>query len=166
MTNPISDLWDFLIGNTEDHDALGSWKYLLVALFLALIITSIIVAIRNWREEASQRSGRHLGTWFVRVLVGSMWFQGMLWKLPLPASPGLQYWTEQMGSRAAFAFHRALVADVYLPYLHILGPIIFLADHPPTGGYPVIAVVGRASQTVLARLRAKRVVRFALEESG
>jgi hypothetical protein len=128
MTNPISDLWDFLIGNTEDHDALGAWKYLLVALFLALIITSIVVAIRNWREDPSQRSGRHLGTWFVRVLVGSMWFQGMLWKLPLPASPGLQYWTEQMGSRAAFAFHRALVADVYLPYLHILGPIIFLAE--------------------------------------
>ena len=45
-------------------------------------------------------------------------------------------------------------------------PIVLGPDHPVTGGYPVIAVVGRASQTVLARLRAKRVVRFALEESG
>jgi len=128
MTNPISDLWDFLIGNTEDHDALGSWKYVLVALFIALVIMSVVIAVRNWQEDPAQRTGRHLGTWFVRVLVGGMWFQGMLWKLPLPASAGLQYWTEQMGSRAAFAFHRQLVADVYLPYLHILGPVIFLAE--------------------------------------
>src|SRR4029077_9336102 len=41
-------------------------------------------------------------------------------------------------------------------------PIVLGPDHPVTGGYPVIAVVGRASQAVLARLRAKREVRFAL----
>jgi hypothetical protein len=57
-----------------------------------------------------------------------MWFQGMLWKLPLPVSGGLQYWTEQMASRAAFEFHRELVTAVYLPYLYILNPIIFLAE--------------------------------------
>jgi hypothetical protein len=52
----------------------------------------------------------------------------MLWKLPLPVSGGLQYWTEQMASRAAFEVHRELVTDVYLPYLYILNPIIFLAE--------------------------------------
>jgi uncharacterized membrane protein YphA (DoxX/SURF4 family) len=57
-----------------------------------------------------------------------MWFQGMLWKLPLPISGGLKYWTEQMGDRAAFAFHRELVTEVYLPYLYIFNPIIFLAE--------------------------------------
>jgi allophanate hydrolase subunit 2 len=41
-------------------------------------------------------------------------------------------------------------------------PIVLGPDHPVTGGYPVIAVVSRASQAVLARLRAKREVRFAL----
>jgi len=40
-------------------------------------------------------------------------------------------------------------------------PIVLGPDHPVTGGYPVIAVVTRASQALLARLRAKRVVRFA-----
>ena len=82
----------------------------------------------NWREDPSQRSGRHLGTWFVRVLVGGMWFQGMLWKLPLPVSAGLKYWTEQMGNRAAFAFHRELVTQLYLPYLHFFNPLISLAE--------------------------------------
>ncbi len=128
MPNPFSDLWDFVIGNTEDHNALGAWKYLFVALFLALIVASIVIAIRNWREDPAQRTGSNLGTWFVRVLVGGMWFQGMLWKLPLPVSGGLQYWTEQMASRAAFEFHRELVTAVYLPYLYILNPIIFLAE--------------------------------------
>ena len=117
-----------MIGNTEDHNALGSWKYLFVALFLVLIVSSIAIAIKNWQEDPSQRTASHFGTWLVRVLVGGMWFQGMLWKLPLPVSGGLQYWTEQMASRAAFEFHRELVTSVYLPYLSILNPIIFLAE--------------------------------------
>ena len=83
---------------------------------------------RNWREDPAQRTGRHLALWFLRVLVGGMWFQGMLWKLPLPVSPGLQYWLEQMGHRAAFAFHRQLATDFYVPYLHILDPFVFLAE--------------------------------------
>src|SRR5262249_35977650 len=110
------------------QNALGSWKYLFVALFLALIIASIVIAIRNWRGDPAQRTGSHFGTWVVRVLVGGMWFQGMLWKLPLPVSRSFQCWTEQMASRAAFEFHRELVTAVYLPYLYILNPIIFLAE--------------------------------------
>jgi len=128
VPNPFSDFWDFLLGNTNDHNDLGSWKYLFVAMFLALIVTSVVIAVRNWQEDPSQRTGTHLGTWFVRMLVGGMWFQGMLWKLPLPVSSGLKYWTEQMGNRAAFAFHRQLVTDYYLPYLQIFDPIIFLAE--------------------------------------
>jgi hypothetical protein len=128
MSNPFVDIWNFLIGNTEDYDALGQWKYLFVTLFLILIAASIIVAVKNWREDPVQRSGVHASTWFVRVLVGCMWFQAMIWKLPLPASPGLQYWTEQMAKRAAYAFHRELVTSFYLPNLKYLGPIIFLAE--------------------------------------
>ena len=28
MPTPLSDFWDFVIGNTEDQNALGAWKYL------------------------------------------------------------------------------------------------------------------------------------------
>lgn len=41
-------------------------------------------------------------------------------------------------------------------------PIVFLADHPPTGGYPVIAVVATADLPVLAQLRPGDEVRFRL----
>jgi uncharacterized membrane protein YphA (DoxX/SURF4 family) len=57
-----------------------------------------------------------------------MWFQGMLWKLPLPASGGLRYWTEQMGERAAFEIHREFVTGFLLPNLHLFGPVVFLAE--------------------------------------
>lgn len=39
-------------------------------------------------------------------------------------------------------------------------PIVFLADHPPTGGYPVIAVVRGADLPVAAQLRPGDEVRF------
>ena len=45
-------------------------------------------------------------------------------------------------------------------------PIVLGPDHPVTGGYPVLAVVGRASQALLARLRPKRALRFAIDEFG
>src|SRR3954467_15149928 len=108
MSNPFTDAWLFLIGQTPDHEALGLWKYLFVALFLALLAASIAIAVQNWREDPSQRIGTHVATWVMRVLIGCMWFQGMLWKLPFSADNGLHYWMEQMAQRAAFAWHRDL----------------------------------------------------------
>jgi uncharacterized membrane protein YphA (DoxX/SURF4 family) len=126
--NPFTDVWQFLTGQTEDYLALGGWRYLVVALFFALVATSVVAAVRNWKEDPAQRTAVHAGTWVARVLIGCMWFEGMLWKLPLPVGSGLQFWTEQMATRAAFAFHRALVTDVVLPNLRLLGPIVFLAE--------------------------------------
>jgi biotin-dependent carboxylase-like uncharacterized protein len=39
-------------------------------------------------------------------------------------------------------------------------PLIFLADHPTTGGYPVVGVVPRDDLAVCAQLRPGDVVRF------
>ena len=126
--NPFTDVWQFLTGQTEDYLALGGWRFLVVALFFALVATSVVAAVRNWKEDPAQRTAVHAGTWVARVLIGCMWFEGMLWKLPLPVGSGLQFWTEQMATRAAFAFHRAFVTDVVLPNLRLLGPIVFLAE--------------------------------------
>src|SRR5215472_181758 len=116
-TNPFYDTWLFVIGSTDDHQKLGAFKYFFVALFIVLMLASAWIAWRNWREDPAQRTGRDLTTCVCRVLLGCMWFQGCLWKLPFPISGGFQYWTGEMAENAAFAFHRALVTDVYLPYL-------------------------------------------------
>ena len=31
--NPITDVWQFLTGQTEDYLALGGWRFLVLALF-------------------------------------------------------------------------------------------------------------------------------------
>jgi uncharacterized membrane protein YphA (DoxX/SURF4 family) len=126
--NPLTDVWQFLTGETGDYLQLGGWRYLLVLLFWALLAASIYIAVCNWKQDPAQRSAQHLGTWIVRVLIGCMWFEGMLWKLPLPMSGGLQYWVEQMSRRAAFEFHREFVSSVAIPNLHLLGPLVFLAE--------------------------------------
>ncbi len=126
--NPFTDVWKFLTGATNDYLNLGAWRYLLVVLFLLLIAASVMIAVRNWREDPAQRTGTHLGTWFVRVLIGCMWFEAMLWKLPLPVGGGLAYWTEQMGQRAAFEIHREFVTGFLIPNLHLFGPFVFLAE--------------------------------------
>jgi hypothetical protein len=126
--NPLIDVWQFLTATTDDHLSLGGWRFLLLVLFWALLIAGIVFAVRNWREDASQRTGVHVGTFGARVLIGCMWFEGMLWKLPLPAPNGLRFWTEQMGTRAAFEFHQAFVKAVLLPNLHLFGPLVFLTE--------------------------------------
>jgi uncharacterized membrane protein YphA (DoxX/SURF4 family) len=126
--NPLTDVWQFLTATTGDYLRLGNWRYLILALFWALLLASIAVAFRNWQEDSTQRSSRHLGIWLLRVLIGCLWFQGMLWKLPLPVSDGLQYWTEQETTNADFEFHRAFMKDVVLPHMTIFGPIVFLAE--------------------------------------
>ena len=126
--NPFTDVWQFLTATTSDYMALGGWRFLILALFWVLLVASIVIAVKNWNEDPAQRSGRHVAMWVVRVLIGCMWFEGMLWKLPLPASEGLQYWTEQEATRAAFEFHRLFVKDVLLPNLSLLGPLVFLAE--------------------------------------
>jgi uncharacterized membrane protein YphA (DoxX/SURF4 family) len=126
--NPITDVLKFLTATTSDYLALGGWRFLILALFWVLLIASLVVAFRNWQEDSAQRTGRSICICIVRVLIGCMWFEGMLWKLPLPLSDGLQYWTEQEATRAAFEFHRDFVKNFLLPHLSVFGPFVFLAE--------------------------------------
>lgn len=73
-TNPFYDAWLFLIGRTGDHENSGA-GWLLTILFIALLLASIWIARRNWQEDAAQRTGKHLAIWFMRVMIGAMWFQ-------------------------------------------------------------------------------------------
>jgi hypothetical protein len=127
-TNPFYDSWLFVLGQTDDHQKLGALAYVFIILFPLLILASLWIAWTNWREDETQRTAANVTTWVCRVLVGCMWFQGFLWKLPLPISDGFQFWTGQMAENAAFAFHRSLVTNVYLPYLSIIQPLVFLAE--------------------------------------
>jgi uncharacterized membrane protein YphA (DoxX/SURF4 family) len=99
-----------------------------VLLFLGLLAASAWIARENWRRDPAQRTAGHLWIWLFRVLMGSMWFQGSLWKLPFPVSGGFLAWTEQIGENAAYGFHRAFVAEILVPHIALLQPLVFLAE--------------------------------------
>jgi hypothetical protein len=126
-TNPFYDAWLFLIGRTSDHENSGA-GWLLTILFIALLLASIWIARRNWREDPAQRTGRHLTIWFMRVMIGAMWFQGSLWKLPLPVSGGFAGWTKALGDAAAFGLHRWIAKNVFIPLLPLINPLVFLTE--------------------------------------
>ena len=127
-TDPFTDSWRFLIGSTPDHVSLGALQYVFVALFLALLGGSVVVAWQAWQSDPEQQRFSHVWTWLFRVLMGAMWFQGSIWKLPLPVSGGLQYWTEQMVGNAAFPFYSNLVRTVILPNMTIVDPVALVAE--------------------------------------
>lgn len=127
-TDPFTDSFWFLLGATGDHEALGWGRWVIVVLFLALLGASAAIARANWSANPTQRTARHLWTFLVRVLLGAMWYQGSLWKLPLPDAGGLQYWTGQMAEHAAFPFFAAFVRDVMLPHVTIVDPLVFIAE--------------------------------------
>ena len=128
-TDPFTDAWQFLAGDQPDELALGGWRWLLVGLYFALLAGSVAVAAVNWRGDRGQRTPGHAVTWLARLLVGSMWFQGSLWKLPLfTTGTGLFYWTQQMVEHSAYAWHRDLVAHVLLPAFVVVDPLVYLAE--------------------------------------
>ncbi len=126
-TNPFYDAWLFLIGQTDDHIGSGV-RPLLVVLFLALLAGSVWIAWRNWQDDPNQRTRAHLATWLMRLMIGCMWFQGSLWKLPLPVSGGLQYWTEELSRYAAFDVHKWIATNVFVPLLPFINTPIYLTE--------------------------------------
>jgi hypothetical protein len=126
-TNPFYDAWLFLIGRTSDHENSGV-GWLLTLLFLALLAGSIWIARKNWQQDAAQRTREHLATWFMRVMIGAMWYQGSLWKLPLPVSGGFKGWTQALSDNAAFDFHKWIAKNIFVPLLPIINPLVYLTE--------------------------------------
>lgn len=126
-TNPFYDAWLFLTGQTPDHIGSGVGP-LLVVVFAVLLAGSVWIAWRNWQDDPSQRTRAHLATWFMRVMIGCMWFQGSLWKLPLPVSGGLKYWTEELSLYAAFGVHKWVATNVFVPLLPLINPLVYLTE--------------------------------------
>ena len=126
-TDPFRDAVLFVLGNDDNYTPLGAFRWLLVLAFALLLIANLVLLALNWAADPAQRRARHLYIWLARTLVGAMWFQGSLWKLPLPVSGGFKYWMEQIAHNAAFPAMQALYADHLLPNLALLDPVARLA---------------------------------------
>jgi uncharacterized membrane protein YphA (DoxX/SURF4 family) len=114
--NPWSDAAHFLV---QPH-----W---FTPVYWLLLLGSIVIALLVWRTNPEQRSLRALGHWVLRFLVGTMWWQQSLWKIP-PNYGGLRYWMQQEAAHAAIALQGWLVSTIVLPHLAVFGPLVYAIE--------------------------------------
>ena len=121
--NPFSDTVTFLLQ--------PAWT---TAMFWLLLLGSIAIAAYVFRTIPGQRSIEHVGNWGFRLLIGCMWWQQTLWKLPLtytdrPQEPfgttGLAYWMGLMGKHAAIPLQADFVNHIVLPHFYLFAPAVY-----------------------------------------
>ncbi len=114
--NPLTDVVAFL---TKPE-----WP---TAVYWLLLLGSVLIAVRAWRRDPAQRTTRHVGIFVLRLLVGALWWEQSLWKVP-PNYDGLVYWMKQMVDHATTLAQSALVRDVMVPNIGLIGPLVYLAE--------------------------------------
>lgn len=110
--NPVQDVIAFL---TDPRP--------LTMAFWALLVLSLVIAATALRDPAQRQPG-YPAVWLVRVLIGSMWWQQSLWKVP-PDYAGLLYWMKQEVDHAAIPLQSDLVANIVIPNIQIFGPLVY-----------------------------------------
>ncbi len=70
---------------------------------------------------------RHIGIWLLRLVLGAMWWEQSLWKVP-PNYDGLIYWMKQMVDHAAVPLQGVLVRDAVLPNIAVFGPLVYAVE--------------------------------------
>ena len=111
------------------YDVLGfltkpAWP---TAPFWLLLIGSCVIAAVVIMRQPGQRTVRDVATWLLRFIVGVMWWQQSLWKIP-PNYDGLIYWMKQMVDHAAIPLQSELVARIVLPNIAVFGPLVYLTE--------------------------------------
>ena len=124
--NPFSDVAVFL--------TTPSWT---TYVFWLLLLASVVIAAAAWTRIPEQRAGRHLAAWIFRFLIGAMWWQQSLWKLPPyytdhPEAPfgdtGLAYWMGQLGKHAAVPLQADFVNNIVLPHFYWFAPVVYVLE--------------------------------------
>jgi uncharacterized membrane protein YphA (DoxX/SURF4 family) len=120
--NPATDVIGFLLQ--------PAWT---TAIYWLLMLGSLGIAIYAFSTIGGQRSLHHVANWVFRFLIGSMWWQQTLWKLPpyytdhpdQPTTTGLYYWMTQLGHSAAIPLQADFVNHVVLPHFDIFAPAVY-----------------------------------------
>jgi uncharacterized membrane protein YphA (DoxX/SURF4 family) len=115
--NPLSDALAFLADTRFPRPV-----------FLILLIVGAAVAVIAWRADPQQRSPRHAGICLLRIIVGTMWWQQSLWKVPPHYDWGLIHWMQEMVEHASTELQSALVRDIVLPNIAVFGPLVYAIE--------------------------------------
>ncbi len=94
------------------------------AVFWLLLLASAGIAATAWRRDQAQRTAAHLGRCMLRVIVGCMWWQQSLWKIP-PDFDGLRFWMQNMVDHGSVPLQSRLVASIVIPGMAVFGPLVY-----------------------------------------
>jgi uncharacterized membrane protein YphA (DoxX/SURF4 family) len=111
----------------QDAVAFLSMPHAPTVIFWLLLVGSCAIAVAALRADPAQRTARHIGIWLLRLIVGSMWWQQSLWKIP-PNYDGLIYWMKQMVDHASIPLQSQLVQDIVLPNIVLFGPLVYAVE--------------------------------------
>ena len=121
--DPFSDTIRFLLQ--------PAWT---TAILWLLLAASAAIAAYAYRTIPGQRRIEHVGNWAIRLLIGCLWWQQSLWKLPPyytdhPAAPfgttGLAYWIGLIGKHAAIPLQADFVNQIVLPHFYLFAPVVY-----------------------------------------
>ena len=96
--------------------------------FWLLLLGCAIAAVLVWRLDPAQRSIQHIGRCLLRVIVGTMWWQQSLWKVPPHYDWGLIHWMQEMVEHGSIQLQSDLVRDLVLPNIRIFGPLVYAIE--------------------------------------
>ena len=114
--NPLNDALAFLVATD---------KFWFTVIFWLLLLGSAAAVVLAWRADPAQRSVRHVGICVLRIIVGCMWWQQSLWKIPPHYDWGLIHWMEEMVAHASTELQSVLVRDLVLPNIAVFGPLVY-----------------------------------------
>jgi uncharacterized membrane protein YphA (DoxX/SURF4 family) len=117
--NPIGNALAFLVATD---------KLWFTVIFWLLLVGSAAVAAWAWRADPAQLSLHHIGYGLMRVIVGIMWWQQSLWKIPPHWDWGLIHWMEVMVEHASTQLQSTLVRDFVLPNINVFGPLVYAIE--------------------------------------
>ena len=124
--DPITDVVDFLLRS--------AWT---TGVFWLLGFASVAIAVYAFATIPSQRRAIYIYDFIFRFLIGAMWWQQTLWKLPPtytdhPEQPfgetGLAYWMGVMGKSAAVPAQADFVNNIVLPHFYLFAPLVYAAE--------------------------------------
>ena len=115
--NPFTDALAFLADTSLPRPVL--WL---------LLLGAAAAAVLTWRSDPAQRSIRHIGICLLRIIVGTMWWQQSLWKVPPHYDWGLIHWMQEMVEHASTQLQSVLVRDLVLPNIAVFGPLVYAIE--------------------------------------
>ncbi len=124
--NPIHSFYQVMTGQIHDQLALGSFRWVMVALAWAMFCGGLGVAAYVWAKAPEQRTARNLMVFATRFLSAGMWYLGSLWKMPWPVAHGFKDWLTNCVTFSSFSLH-ADIMQVFLSNIALVqAPICLL----------------------------------------